>query len=41
MLANKGFLGRAPKEIVDTEKTKLNDMHQQVVKLEAIKNGLR
>ncbi|MEI6831165.1 MAG: valine--tRNA ligase [Candidatus Omnitrophota bacterium] len=41
MLANKDFLGRAPKEIVDTEKTKLNDMHQQIVKLEAIKNGLR
>jgi len=41
MLANKNFLGRAPKEIIDTEKTKLKDMHEQVIKLEVIKNGLR
>jgi len=41
MLANKDFLNRAPKEIVDTEKTKLNDMRQQMMKLEVIKNGLR
>ncbi|MFA5349728.1 MAG: valine--tRNA ligase [Candidatus Omnitrophota bacterium] len=41
MLANESFLSRAPKEIVDTEKTKLKDMYDQVVKLEVIKNGLR
>ena len=41
MLANKNFLSRAPKEIVDTEKDKLKDMHDQVIKLEVIKNGLR
>ncbi len=40
-LANKNFLNRAPKEIVDTEKTKLNDMRQQVIKLKAIRDGLR
>ncbi len=41
MLANKNFTGRAPKEIVDAEKTKLTDMQTQIIKLEAIKNGLR
>jgi len=41
MLANKNFLGRAPKEIIDTEKAKLKDMREQVTKLEVIKNGLR
>ena len=41
MLANKDFISRAPKEIVDSEKTKLKDMHEQVIKLEVIKNGLR
>ena len=41
MLANKNFLARAPKEIIDTEKVKLKDMHEQVSKLEVIKNGLR
>jgi valyl-tRNA synthetase len=41
MLANKDFISRAPKEIVDSEKTKLMDMHEQVIKLEVIKNGLR
>ncbi|TRZ95326.1 valine--tRNA ligase, partial [bacterium] len=41
MLANKNFAVRAPKEIVDNEKTKLTDMHEQIIKLEAIKNGLR
>jgi valyl-tRNA synthetase len=41
MLANNNFLSRAPKEIIDTEKTKLKDMHEQFIKLEAIKNGLR
>jgi valyl-tRNA synthetase len=41
MLANKDFLGRAPKNIVETEKTKLNDMRQQVIKLEVIRDGLR
>ncbi|MFA7705928.1 MAG: valine--tRNA ligase [Candidatus Omnitrophota bacterium] len=41
MLANKNFLGRAPKEIIDTEKTKLKDMLEQIIKLEVIKNGLR
>ena len=41
MLANKNFLGRAPVEIVDAEKIKLKDMQDQVVKLEAINNGLR
>ncbi|HPT38879.1 MAG TPA: valine--tRNA ligase [Candidatus Omnitrophota bacterium] len=41
MLANKNFISRAPKEIVETEKTKLTDMHEQIKKLEVIKNGLR
>jgi len=41
MLANKNFLGRAPKEIIDAEKNKLEDMHEQAAKLEVIKNGLR
>jgi len=41
MLANKNFLQRAPIEIVNTEKTKLLDMQQQVKKLEVIINGLR
>jgi len=41
MLANKNFLNRAPKEIVDSEKAKLQDMTEQVIKLEVIKHGLR
>ncbi len=41
MLANENFARRAPKEIVQEEKTKLNDMRTQLVKLEVIKNGLR
>ncbi|MBU0547812.1 MAG: valine--tRNA ligase [Candidatus Omnitrophica bacterium] len=41
MLANKNFLSRAPKEIIDAERTKLKDMYEQVDKLEVIKNGLR
>ena len=41
MLANKNFLSRAPKEIVDAEKDKLKSMFDEVVKLEEIKNGLR
>ncbi|MFA6129746.1 MAG: valine--tRNA ligase [Candidatus Omnitrophota bacterium] len=41
MLANKNFLSRAPKEIIDAEKNKLKDMHEQAAKLEVIKNGLR
>jgi len=41
MLANQNFLSRAPKEIVATEQAKLNAMHEQVIKLEVIKNGLR
>ncbi|MDP2927482.1 MAG: valine--tRNA ligase [Candidatus Omnitrophota bacterium] len=41
MLANKNFTTRAPKEIVDAEKNKLIDMHEQAKKLEAVKNGLR
>ncbi len=41
MLANKDFIGRAPKEIIETEKGKLTDMHQQIKKLEEIINGLR
>ena len=41
MLANKNFICRAPKEIIETEKIKLKDMHEQITKLEVIKNGLR
>jgi valyl-tRNA synthetase len=41
MLGNKNFLERAPREIVDTEKIKLQGLGEQVIKLEAIKNGLR
>ncbi len=41
MLKNKNFTARAPKEIVDAEKTKLTDMQAQISKLETIKNGLR
>jgi valyl-tRNA synthetase len=41
MLANKDFTVRAPEEIVEAEKNKLTDMHEQVKKLEAVKNGLR
>jgi valyl-tRNA synthetase len=41
MLNNNNFISRAPKDIIETEKTKLKDMHEQVIKLEVIKNGLR
>jgi len=41
MLANKNFTARAPEEIVEAEKSKLIDMHEQIKKLEVIKNGLR
>jgi valyl-tRNA synthetase len=41
MLANKNFTSRPPVEIVAAEKNKLADMHEQVKKLEIIKNGLR
>jgi len=41
MLNNNGFISRAPKDIIETEKAKLKDMHEQVIKLEVIKNGLR
>ncbi|MFA4992636.1 MAG: class I tRNA ligase family protein, partial [Candidatus Omnitrophota bacterium] len=41
MLANENFLSRAPKEIIDAERSKLRDMHEQAIKLEVIKNGLR
>lgn len=41
MLSNKNFIQRAPKEIVDAEKIKLEDMRQQITKLEVIINGLR
>jgi len=41
MLANENFTRRAPKEIVEGEKIKLNEMRGQLIKLEEIKNGLR
>ncbi|MDP3142472.1 MAG: valine--tRNA ligase [Candidatus Omnitrophota bacterium] len=41
MLANKNFTQRAPREIVDGERAKLEDMRQQIAKLEVIINGLR
>ncbi|MDD5116576.1 MAG: class I tRNA ligase family protein, partial [Candidatus Omnitrophica bacterium] len=41
VLANKNFLARAPKEVVEAEKKKLEGMREQIIKLEAIKNGLR
>jgi valyl-tRNA synthetase len=41
MLANKNFSSRAPKEIVEAEKNKLIEMHEQIKKLEVIKSGLR
>ncbi len=41
MLANKNFTQRAPVEIVEAEKVKLEEMRQQVSKLEVIINGLR
>jgi len=41
MLANKNFTARAPEEIVEEERNKLVLLREQVVKLEAIKNGLR
>jgi len=41
MLANENFTRRAPKEIVEGERTKLKDMAAQLIKLEEIKNGLR
>ncbi|MDD5561378.1 MAG: valine--tRNA ligase [Candidatus Omnitrophica bacterium] len=41
MLANRNFLARAPKDVVDAEKNKLTYMHEQAIKLEEIKNGLR
>jgi valyl-tRNA synthetase len=41
MLANRDFIARAPAQIVETEKSKLIDLKEQVSKLEAIKNGLR
>jgi len=41
MLENKNFLQRAPKEIVETERTKLADMRAQIEKLQVIINGLR
>ncbi len=41
MLSNKNFTQRAPKEIVEAEKTKLDDLRAQIAKLEVIINGLR
>ncbi len=41
MLSNKNFRERAPKEIVEAEKTKLDDLAAQIAKLEVIINGLR
>ncbi|TAM41081.1 hypothetical protein EPN54_02150, partial [bacterium] len=41
MLANENFTRRAPKEIVEEERNKLNDLAAQLIKLEEIKNGLR
>ncbi|MDD5476965.1 MAG: valine--tRNA ligase [Candidatus Omnitrophica bacterium] len=41
MLSNKNFTGRAPKEIVEAEKAKLDEMRAQIAKLEVIINGLR
>jgi len=41
MLGNENFTRRAPKEIVETEVTKLKEMRAQLIKLEEIKNGLR
>ena len=41
MLDNKNFTQRAPKEIVEAERTKLDDMAGQIAKLEVIINGLR
>ena len=41
MLGNADFTARAPKEIVENERTKLCGMKEQLKKLEAIKNGLR
>jgi valyl-tRNA synthetase len=40
MLANKNFTTSAPKEIVETEENKLIAMHEQINKLEVIRNGL-
>lgn len=41
MLANKNFTARAPEEIVAEERNKLALLREQIIKLEAIKNGLR
>ena len=41
ILANRNFTARAPEEIVEAEKNKLIDMHEQLKKLEVIRNGLR
>ncbi|MDP2831676.1 MAG: hypothetical protein Q8O02_05470, partial [Candidatus Omnitrophota bacterium] len=41
MLANKNFTARAPEEIVEEERNKLSGMREQIIKLEAIKHGLR
>ena len=41
MLSNDNFIQRAPKEIIETEKTKLIEMTSQITKLEVIINGLR
>ena len=41
MLANKNFAQRAPKEIVELERSKVKDMTEQLNKLEAIIDGLR
>ncbi|MDD5120325.1 MAG: valine--tRNA ligase [Candidatus Omnitrophica bacterium] len=41
MLGNKNFTARAPAEIVEAERVKLKEMQMQIVKLEAVRNGLR
>ena len=41
MLSNKNFVERAPKEIVEAEKVKLDDLRAQITKLKVIINGLR
>ena len=41
MLSNADFLKRAPKEIVDKERDKLNELKELLKKLEALKDGLR
>ncbi|MCX7927907.1 MAG: valine--tRNA ligase [Candidatus Omnitrophica bacterium] len=40
MLENKDFIAKAPKEVVEKEKNRLNELQQIILKLKAVRNAL-